>query len=270
MTNLQNRQRAITLEIDKVNRGDDRYLTLITEEHKIIREENTISESLSSLEESEKLKFSLLSSAVRESHEKERARTERTKYWSIIGSIVGAMVGIIGTTINNYLRMRELRGIVKQSAEGGVETRALVGSLSDSMKSQYNQIQGFVMDLKALLGKSAGKAAIFNLPEEESGAKSASGEQLEAQTQAILEVMGKQEQALEGEMKEIKKLLVAQTVEDIEGNVVYVGPEVEVLLQNTEKNLETRMKMNALWTVTITYGAFALTLPILYSIFRGG
>ena len=38
----------------------------------------------------------------------------------------GAAIGIIGTSLNNYLRMRELRGIVSDSAEGGHELRYLL------------------------------------------------------------------------------------------------------------------------------------------------
>ena len=38
---------------------------------------------------------------VRDSHEKERAQAEKTKYWSIIGSIIGTCIGIVGTTIIN-------------------------------------------------------------------------------------------------------------------------------------------------------------------------
>ena len=34
-----------------------------------------------------------LSACLRESHEKERERGERTKYWSIFGSIIGAAIG---------------------------------------------------------------------------------------------------------------------------------------------------------------------------------
>ena len=44
-------------------------------------------------EEIERQKFLLYSSAVRLSHEKERARVERTKYWSIIGSVTGTIIG---------------------------------------------------------------------------------------------------------------------------------------------------------------------------------
>ena len=35
------------------------------------------------------------------SHEKERAQAEKTKYWLVLGSILGACIGIVGTTINN-------------------------------------------------------------------------------------------------------------------------------------------------------------------------
>ncbi len=52
-------------------------------------------------EKGERECFSALSNAVRDSHEKERAQAEKTKYWSILGSILGTCLGILGTTINN-------------------------------------------------------------------------------------------------------------------------------------------------------------------------
>lgn len=55
---------------------------------------------------------------MRDSHEKERAQAEKTKYWSVIGSVVGTCLGILGTTINNRMRMRELRELVTSSASG--------------------------------------------------------------------------------------------------------------------------------------------------------
>lgn len=44
----------------------------------------------------ERQTFSLLSSTLRDSHEKETAQAERTKYWSIAGSLIGASIGVIG------------------------------------------------------------------------------------------------------------------------------------------------------------------------------
>ena len=53
------------------------------QEHQILKEERILSEQLSSLEKTERTKFSHLSTALRDSHEKERAQAEKTKYWSV-------------------------------------------------------------------------------------------------------------------------------------------------------------------------------------------
>lgn len=58
--------------------------------------------------------FAFLSAAVKESHEKERAQAERTKYWSVIGSIIGTVIGVFGSSVNNEFKMRELRKLVSK------------------------------------------------------------------------------------------------------------------------------------------------------------
>ncbi|KAH6928206.1 hypothetical protein HPB50_012582 [Hyalomma asiaticum] len=83
---LQSQLKEIHAELDKTHRGEDRYLTLITQEHAIIKEERSLLEQFKNLEKAERDYFASLSLALRESHEKERAQGERTKYWSIIGS----------------------------------------------------------------------------------------------------------------------------------------------------------------------------------------
>ncbi len=51
------------------------------QEHQILKEERFQMDRLSGLEKAERLRFSELSNAVRDSHEKERAQAEKTKYW---------------------------------------------------------------------------------------------------------------------------------------------------------------------------------------------
>jgi hypothetical protein len=55
-------------------------LTLITQEHQILRRERQLMQDFSDLEKLERESFSLLSAAVRDSHEQERAQAEKTKY----------------------------------------------------------------------------------------------------------------------------------------------------------------------------------------------
>ena len=243
----------------------------MTEETKVIKEENRLRFELEDYERREHEHFATLSSAVRESHEKERARAERTKYWSIIGSVIGAAIGILGTSINNYLRMQELRSLVKDSAQGGVEMKGLVTQLSDTMRNQHNQVQSFVADLKTLIGSGAFAGGLQKAPEAIRASEKAdlSDAALKAHTTQILNRIMEQDEMMSRDMADIRKILATTKAAEQDDSVVYVGPEVGQLLESTEKNLEWKMKMNALWTTTLIYGAFALTLPVLYAIFKG-
>ena len=265
---IHTKLKAINAELDKVQRGDERYLVLVQQEFTVIKEEGQIERELELLEQHEREHFASLSSAVRESHEKERARAERTKYWSVIGSIIGATIGIIGTSLNNYLRMRELRGIVSESISGNHEMKTLVTNLSNTMKNQHNQIQSFISDLKGFLPSSVSETQQKHLqPIKQTVSVDATMRQMEDQTKDILALVTKQEKLLEREMNDMKKLFSTSRTKS--GDVVYVGPDMSHLLEESQQNMEWKMKINALWTVTFIYGAFALTLPILYGIIKG-
>ena len=93
LSSVQERLKEVRRKLDRIPRDDERYLGLATEEHKILVEEKKIKSEYESLEALERDQFTLLSGAVRDSHEKERTRAERTKHWSVIGSVSGAALG---------------------------------------------------------------------------------------------------------------------------------------------------------------------------------
>ncbi|GLH04167.1 Uncharacterized protein GBIM_09935 [Gryllus bimaculatus] len=115
VTAVQNKLKDLYAELDNTARGEERYVALITEEHKLLKQEKQVMNEFKRYEREEREYFSALSSAVKESHEKERAQAERTKYWSIIGSIIGTIIGIVGSSINNEIRMKELRKLITDS-----------------------------------------------------------------------------------------------------------------------------------------------------------
>lgn len=82
--------------MEKLSRSDDAYLELFKNEHELVKKEKTAQLNLKTQDETERKLFLSLQIALRESQEKEKMRIERTKYWSIIGSIIGALAGIIG------------------------------------------------------------------------------------------------------------------------------------------------------------------------------
>lgn len=238
---VQAKMKDLHAQLDKVQRGDEKYLALLTEEYEIMKQEKQLQGDLSALEELERTNFSVLSSAVRESHEKERTRTERTKYWSIGGSMVGACIGILGASLNNYLRNRELRRIMHESAAGGKELRSIMAELATSTQSQHDHIEGFVNEMKQLINTDV-KSPSFDVNSEN------------------------QNPMLLKEMQEIRKLVIGCKSADQLSGIVYVGPEVEALLQTTEHNLESRMRTNALWSSVGTIGAVA---ALVYWLFKG-
>lgn len=81
-----------------------------------------------------------------------------------------------------------------------------------------------------------------------------------------------QEKRMDKEMDEVKKMIAAERGYSMQhdGTIVYVGPEMVNLLDQTEKNIELKMKLHSLATVVAVYGALALTLPLLYAVFKGG
>ena len=93
LDSVQESLREIRQKLDRVSRDDERYLALATEEHKLLLQEKKMKSDFENLESLERDQFAQLSGSVRDSHEKERARAERTKHWSVIGSVGGAALG---------------------------------------------------------------------------------------------------------------------------------------------------------------------------------
>eukprot|EP00092_Neocalanus_flemingeri_P005308 GFUD01005716.1.p1 GENE.GFUD01005716.1~~GFUD01005716.1.p1 ORF type:complete len:245 (+),score=78.53 GFUD01005716.1:104-838(+) len=96
---VQRRIKDIHMELEKTVRGENKYLVLVMQEHQVLKEEQNLLSELRQAESSERLAMTVLSDRVRESQEKERAHAERTKYWTMIGFLVGTIAGIFGSAI---------------------------------------------------------------------------------------------------------------------------------------------------------------------------
>ena len=82
------------MELEKTVRGENKYLVLVTQEHQVIKDEQSLMRELRQVENREREAMTVLSNSVRESQEKERA-----KYWSMLGFMVGLFVGIFGSAV---------------------------------------------------------------------------------------------------------------------------------------------------------------------------
>lgn len=143
ITDVQKKIKEIHAELEKTHRGEDRYLVLVTQEHQVLKDEKLLQDEFKMLEKFEREYFSGLSNAVRDSHEKERAQAEKTKYWSVLGSILGTCIGIFGTTINNRMRMNELRRLVSQN-NTVEEIRAIGTELREDFSSHKESLEDVI------------------------------------------------------------------------------------------------------------------------------
>uniref|UniRef100_A0A914EQ64 Uncharacterized protein n=1 Tax=Acrobeloides nanus TaxID=290746 RepID=A0A914EQ64_9BILA len=81
----------------------------------------------------------------------------------------------------------------------------------------------------------------------------------------ILNVMQNQHTELSSQLTELKRLVaLEQTLKANPNAVVYIGDDMERLLDESEKRLESRMKLQTLLTVVLVYGVVGITAPIVY------
>lgn len=118
LTLIRKKIQDIHVELQKAVRGEHRYVELIKEEFDVIAREKEKNQIFQIVDQEERDLFSHLTAAVKTSHEKERTQANNVKYWSIIGSCAGALLGIIATSINYYYRNTQFEAIKKTTGEG--------------------------------------------------------------------------------------------------------------------------------------------------------
>ncbi|XP_075988745.1 uncharacterized protein LOC142984801 [Anticarsia gemmatalis] len=158
LANLESRLKELHAEMQNTMKGDDKYLQLCTEEHKLIIQERALRALFTDAEREERELFATMSAAVKLGHERERAHAERNKYWYIVASIFGTVLGIAGSTINNHLKMAEFRDMMEQQmarsasvlytiAGGGTANRA---DITEAMKTEFAYQEQLAQNLKEM------------------------------------------------------------------------------------------------------------------------
>ncbi|CAH2243383.1 mitochondrial potassium channel-like [Pararge aegeria] len=170
LATIEARLKELHAEMQNTMKGDEKYLHLCTEEHKLIIQERALRTLFSDAEREERELFATMSAAVKLGHERERAHAERNKYWYIVASIFGTLLGIGGSTINNHLKMAEFRELMEQQmarsasvlytiAGGGTASRA---DIADAMKTEFayqeqlaNNLSIMQNNINALINKQS-------------------------------------------------------------------------------------------------------------------
>ncbi|CAI2350363.1 unnamed protein product [Caenorhabditis sp. 36 PRJEB53466] len=253
INNIQSRLKEIHFDLDRTSRGEDKYLQLLTEEHQIIKKERELLNSFEGLETAEREAFHQLSMRVRASHEREREHAEKTKWWGVSASLLGALLGIAGTSIGNELRMRKIKEMLPI---GGAQ----MSEMAKAIGEQNDKVEIFLSDMRNALQLEAHPSETAT----HTDVKKVSD------LDKLLAAIREENARLSQEMKELSRLAKLEAALDADPTaVVYVGSDMERLLEQTEKNIESKMKLRTLLTVVVIYTAVAVTAPWLYAVFKG-
>ncbi|XP_058583046.1 mitochondrial potassium channel isoform X3 [Neofelis nebulosa] len=272
--------------LDRISREDIQYLELATLEHRLLQEEKRLRATYLRAEDSEREKFSLFSAAVRESHEKERTRAERTKNWSLIGSVLGALIGVAGSTYVNRVRLQELKALLLEAQKGPVSLQEAIREQSSSYSLQQRDLHDLMVDLRGLVqagsGLSSGtQAGTSPTRDRDTDVLSAAlKEQLShsRQVHSCLEGLRERLDGLEktfsqtAEVVQLAKAaahpgLLGPADRALPGSLLEQG-SVILALSDMEQKLEAQVNRNTIYSTLVTCVTFVATLPVLYVLFR--
>ena len=105
-----------------------------SEEERLLQLEQDQHAALESFKQEERDCFEGLSDAIQASHEKERAQSERMKYYSRLGSVLGAVFGFLGS---NLFLKREIRRHNQTQAEKMLIVETSLQRLVSSGESSF-------------------------------------------------------------------------------------------------------------------------------------
>lgn len=289
---LQGRLKEVRDRLDRVSREEAHYLELATLEHKLLQEERRVRKEYENAEGLEREKFSLFSAAVRESHEKERTRAERTKNWSIFGSVLGALIGVMGSTYINRVRLQELKNLLLEAQKGPESLQEALQVQAGNHRSQQDELRMLIDSLRVALS-DAFTQRNTTLKDKEGPTSDSPTVPLSAfkdlyigrqKTESLLESLppqlGQLEQGLgrvEGELLMVKKLLESQPQREAqperperpERGDQWESEAVLRSLEDTQRTLGEQIRTNTIYNAVFTYTATAITVSAFYFLLRG-
>lgn len=212
---------------------------------------------------------------MRESHEKERARAERTKNWSLVGSVLGALIGVAGSTYVNRVRLQELKALLLEAQKGPASLQEAIREQASSYSLQHSDLHDLIADLRVLVQAEPGPRSGFpgtHARNSDADALSAAlREQLShyPQVRSCLEGLREQLDRLEKAFGRVAGVVQLAKAADaaLPGSALELGSLV-LVLPDMERRLEAQVNRNTVYSTLVTCLTIVVAMPMLYMLFR--
>lgn len=104
LTDIRKESNSLQDQIHRVKRHEDyqRFLDLMRAETEVLKREQEVVKAFGDCDKYEREIFTAFTSAIRDSHEKQRAQVEYTKYFGLVLGILGSFLTFIYSTYKKY------------------------------------------------------------------------------------------------------------------------------------------------------------------------
>ncbi|KAG8178723.1 hypothetical protein JTE90_023269 [Oedothorax gibbosus] len=93
----------------KTPMGDSQYITIVTKVHELLKEQKNLQETFAWYDQTEREQQTSLALAINNSQDHERTYREKNKYLSLLTGIVGALLGLVGSSITSWRYRKNIK-----------------------------------------------------------------------------------------------------------------------------------------------------------------
>ncbi|GFR31304.1 uncharacterized protein TNCT_518111 [Trichonephila clavata] len=127
--------------LHKMSLGDTMYIRVATQVHELIIEQKRLREAFTMYDQTERELQTTLALAINNSQDHERTYREKNKYLSLITGVVGGLLGLIGSSINNWRHRKDIKEFAKDISHQVTDLQKTIVKLNSIITSDSENVQ---------------------------------------------------------------------------------------------------------------------------------
>ncbi|GFV99033.1 uncharacterized protein TNCV_1510131 [Trichonephila clavipes] len=127
--------------LHKMSLGDTMYIRVATQVHELIIEQKRLREAFTMYDQTERELQTTLALAINNSQDHERTYREKNKYLSLITGVVGGLLGLIGSSINNWRHRKDIKEFANDISHQVTDLEKTIVKLNSIVTSDSENVQ---------------------------------------------------------------------------------------------------------------------------------
>ena len=239
-----------------------RYLELLMEECRLLKEAKVHADSLRSLKDLEGRRYEELSSILITWRHLEKMFVARRRRRQAVAFVLGILAGIAGSLVSLYTWSHRQLATASALSQRKVELEHLAMELARQACMQTNGTWEYLGDVKLILGQPSRSSHDFCSWQVTFPTDGAALNFL-TETGRLLGDVKETNDWIRHEMGEIKDLCRPHSQPNAEAMVV-----VKDLDKELGHNSDSKVDHAGLWTLSFTFSGLALFVPVIYALFN--